>query len=44
MTEMAYVEAMLALCKREEDESWLSSSALTSTAPWNLATQPVVSL
>jgi hypothetical protein len=44
ITEMASVEAMLALYKREEDESWLSSSALTLTAPWNSATQPVVSL
>jgi hypothetical protein len=24
MTDMASVEAMSALCKREEDESWLS--------------------
>jgi hypothetical protein len=44
ITETASIEAMLAEGKREEDESWLFSSALTSTAPWNSATQPAVSL
>ena len=35
---MASAEAMSAQGKRKEDESWLFSSALTSTAPWNSAT------